>query len=201
MSTSAASTATRPRIDDPCSRHLSFRHLIACGDTFLRLNAEAGGAAAVGARQLPSSPDSWKALRGLATQILDPLIDRYSGLKLTYGFSGPWLSQRAGKPKAPRLDQHAACELNRAGRPICQRGGAAADFVVPGQSMNDVMAWVAHHLPFDRLYYYGPARSLHVSWHPQPLGLAYVMRPGSKGQLMPRRLTPDLLAALGGRHA
>lgn len=201
MSTSGVIGDTPPCIDGKCSRHLTFRDLIACGDTYLRLFAQAGAPPLVLAEQLPTHPSTWAALHGLATQILDPLIDRYGGLRLTYGFSGAWLAPRASRPKAPQLDQHAACELNRAGRPICQRGGAAVDFVVPGQTMDVVATWVVGNLPFDRLYYYGEARPVHVSWHAQPRRLPFAMRPRKNGGLIPQRLTPALLGALGGSHA
>lgn len=182
----------------PCSRHLTFRDLIACGVAFERHAKDGGAAPVLAAEHLPAQLESWAALRGLATTVLDPLIDRYGSLRLTYGFSGPWLAPRAGRPKAPKLDQHAACELNSAGRPICARGGAAIDFLVPDQPMSAVAAWVIQSLPFDRLYYYGPARSLHVSWHAEPQGLAFAMRPRKGGGLVPQRVT---LAGLGCLNA
>jgi hypothetical protein len=49
---------------------------------------------------------------------------------------------------------------------ICDRGGAAVDFLVVDENMLEVAEWIAAHLQFDRLYYYGTTRPLHVSFGP-----------------------------------
>jgi hypothetical protein len=54
--------------------------------------------------------------------------------------------------------------------------------------MREVAEWIIENLPFDRLYYYGPSRPIHVSFGPQRSALAYEMRETSRGTLMPRPL-------------
>ena len=65
------------------------------------------------------------------------------------------------------MAQHAAHERNRRGNIICPRLGAAVDFIVQDESMLEVAEWVAANLPFDRLYYYGDTRPIHVSYGPE----------------------------------
>jgi len=74
---------------------------------------------------------------------------------------------------APALDQHAAHERNRHGQPVCPRLGAAVDFIVEDEDMAEVARWIMANLPFDRLYFYGSERPLHVSWSEHPVGAAY----------------------------
>jgi hypothetical protein len=102
--------------------------------------------------------------------VLDPLREEFGALQITYGFSPPPLARAAKGPKAPNLDQHAACERTRTGQLLCAREGAAVDLRVPGRTAAEVARFVRAALPFDRLYFYGADRSLHVSWHPSPIG-------------------------------
>ena len=86
--------------------------------------------------------DSYNALFELAEQVLDPVIDWYGMLRLTYGFCSPALARairaRGGGPIDPSRDQHAAHELNRRGNPVCPRFGAAVDFIVDDEDMLEV---------------------------------------------------------------
>lgn len=179
----------------PCSRHVSFRDLIACGETFHNLMSSPSEVPLIQPEQLPASPDTWRALPRLALHVLDPAIDEFGPIRLTYGFSGPWLCDRAGRSNAPPLDPHASHELSRAGQPICDRGGAAIDFIVPGMPTDQVALWILRTLPFDRLYCYGPDRSVHVSWHPEPKRLAFALEATPIGGLRPRRIRADTLGS------
>lgn len=85
-------------------------------------------------------------------------------IELTYGFCSSELSKEIKSRIAPKLDQHAAYELNRLGNPICDRLRAAADFLVTDEDMLEVARWIVDNLPFDRLYYYGADRPIHVSY-------------------------------------
>ena len=40
------------------------------------------------------------------------------------------------------------------------------DFIVTDESMLEVAQWIVQHTPFDRLYFYGDNRPLHVSHGP-----------------------------------
>ncbi|MFV8452837.1 hypothetical protein ACNO65_22680 [Vibrio campbellii] len=56
-------------------------------------------------------------------------------------------------------------ELNSQGNRICKRDGAACDFYVQGyeQRMDEVAKYICTNLEFDRLYFYGKDRPIHIS--------------------------------------
>jgi DNA phosphorothioation-associated putative methyltransferase len=182
-----------PALDDPCGRYLSFRDLIHCGET----------QAATGIENLPTRVESCNALLDLAEQVLDPVIDWFGMIRLTYGFCSPELAKairaRGGGPIDPARDQHAAHEHNRRGNPACPRLGAAVDFLVEDEDMLEVARWVAANTPFDRLYFYGPDRPIHVSYGPEHSRQVVIMRAGPSGRLLPRvvRLEAFLNAPVG----
>lgn len=171
------SSQSLPSLEAPCGRHFRYRDFIECSETQRRLGVE----------NLPRSPETYNALHALATQLLDPLIDYFGAIRLTYGFCSLELGRHIKNRVAPKLDQHAAHEVNAHGKLICTRGGAACDFIVDDEDMREVAEWVVANLPFDRLYYYGPSRPLHVSYSPAGSGEAYEMVQTSAGHLMPRR--------------
>jgi DNA phosphorothioation-associated putative methyltransferase len=164
-----------PPLDAPCGRFLSYRDLIECGETQAR----------TGIPNLPQNPESYTALLDLALSILDPVIDYFGMIKLSYGFCSPQLAKAVPGRIAPELDQHAACEPNRRGRPVCARLGAAADFLVEDEDMEEVARWIMANLPFDRLYFYGKDRPVHVSYSPQGAREAYELREAG-GRRVPR---------------
>lgn len=149
-----------PELDSPCGNYLTYRQLIECGET----------QRASGLANLPKQADSYTALYELATNILDPVIDYFGMIKLTYGFCSHDLGKLIKKRVAPKLDQHAAHELNTRKNPICPRLGAAVDFIVEDENMREVADWIAENTPFDRLYFYGENRPLHVSYGPEKKG-------------------------------
>lgn len=168
-----------PLLDSKCGSYLTYRHFIECGETRSKL-------------MLPNRPEraeSYNALHGLATQLIDPIIDYFGGIELTYGFCSHELSRHITARVAPRLDQHAAEELTKGGQRICTRGGAACDFIVKDEDMYEVAQWIAANLPYDRLYFYGARRPLHVSWSKQGAREAYALTPGPSGRLIPRRMS------------
>lgn len=170
-----------PDLDQACGQHFTFRSFVACGETQARL----------GLANIPLRAETYNALHSLATKVLDPIIEYFGAIKLTFGFASPELSSHIKVRIAPRLDQHAACEHSRRGDvPICSRGGAACDFLVEDEHMRDVADWVIENVPFDRLYYYGPDRPLHVSWSMAPSREAFEMRTSARGHLMPRPYKP-----------
>jgi hypothetical protein len=52
--------------------------------------------------------------------------------------------------------------------------------------MLEVARWVAANTPFDRLYFYGPDRPIHVSYGPEQSRQIVIMRAGPSGRLLPR---------------
>jgi len=147
-------TETPPCLDSRCGRFLTFRDLVECGET----QREARIA------NLPSQVASYAALVDLAENILDPVIDYFGMIKLTYGFCSHELSLKVPGRNDPKLDQHSAMELNGRKNQICKRGGAAADFLVEDEDMREVARWIVSELKFDRLYFYGKTKPVHVSF-------------------------------------
>jgi DNA phosphorothioation-associated putative methyltransferase len=147
-----------PSLDAACGHYLTYRHLIECGETQGR----------TGLPNLPREPDTYTALHELATHVLDPVIDYFGMIELSYGFCSAELARAIPGRIDPRLDQHAGHELNRRGKPICERLGAACDFLVTDEDMEEVALWVAANTPFDRLYFYGKDRPIHVSYSNTP---------------------------------
>jgi DNA phosphorothioation-associated putative methyltransferase len=168
-----------PDLDAPCGRYLKYRDLIECGETQAR----------TGINNLPKEPDSYSALLDIATYVLDPIIDYFGMIKLTYGFSSPILTKHITGHIAPKLDQHAAHELNRQGKAVCSRLGCAVDFLVEDENMLDVAKWVAKNVAFDRLYFYGPDRPIHISFGSQMRHQITAMIPDKKsGRRVPRNM-------------
>jgi DNA phosphorothioation-associated putative methyltransferase len=165
-----------PAVDAPCGRELTYRQLIECGETQRRN----------GLPNLPRQPDTYTALYELASAILDPVIDYFGMIKLSYGFCSPELAREIPGRIAPTLDQHAAHELNRRGKPICERLGAACDFLVEDEDMEEVARWVAANTPFDRLYFYGADRPIHVSYSNTPARQFVRMTANASGVRVPR---------------
>lgn len=166
-----------PSLDERCGRFLTYRQLIECGDT----------QAASGLSNLPTSLESYTALLDLATLLLDPIIEYYGAIQLTYGFCSSALARRIRGRIAPELDQHAAHDRNRRGAPICPRLGAAVDFLVQDEDMKEVAQWIIATLPFDRLYFYGNDRPIHVSYKKNGERQAFEMRVESRsGRRIPR---------------
>ncbi|NEX16034.1 MAG: peptidase M15 [Halochromatium sp.] len=213
---------TPPALDDPCGQFLCFRDLIECGETFRRLMAEAAGIAdesaadvqdkgcnkgrSQGQRQgqrntgidnLPQQPESYNALLELAEQLLDPVIDWFGMIQLTYGFCSPQLARQIPGCIDPKRDQHAAHERNRLGNLICPRLGAAVDFIVADEDMLEVARWIVENRPFDRLYFYGSDKPIHVSYGPEQSRQVVVMRPGPSGRLVPRTCSVEAFLRSG----
>lgn len=168
---------TLPSLDNLCGQNFTYRELIECGETWERTR--------IG--NSPKQPDTYNALHALATKILDPVIDYFGMIKLTYGFAGPELTKKISGRIAPHIDQHAAHELNRQGKPICSRLGAAVDFLVEDEDMLEVAKWITKNTPFDRLYIYGRKRPIHVSYGPELMRQVTIMIPtGQSGKLIPK---------------
>jgi hypothetical protein len=166
-----------PDLDQVCGRSFTFRSFVECGETQQRL----------GLKNVPLNPATYNALYDLATQILDPVIEYFGGIQLTYGFCSHELSKHITRRVAPKLDQHAALECTPTRRLICERGGAACDFYVEHEDMKAVADWIIANTPFDRLYFYGTDRPIHVSYCSSGNRRAFRMTETKTGQLMPHR--------------
>lgn len=170
---------TIPSLDDACGRWYSYRDLTQCSETVQ----------STGVENVPLVPQSYNALLALAKNILDPVIDYFGRIELTYGFCSPQLARaikRRGMGRiAPSLDQHAAHEVDHSGNLICAREGAAVDFLIRDEDMYAVAEWIAANLPFNRIYIYAMDRPIHVSFGPEPAKqIVFVDR--SEGKVRPR---------------
>lgn len=162
---------TIPELDESCGPHFTYRDFIECGETWRRTRID----------NRPKLPETYNALHALATTLLTPIIDYFGMIKLTYGFASPSLTLHISSRIAPTLDQHAASELNRRGKLICPRQGAAVDFIIDDEDMLDVAKWIVDELPFDRMYLYGPDRPIHLSYGPEHSRQVTVMSCGANG--------------------
>jgi len=144
---------------------------------------------------IPQQVESYNALHKLAKEILDPIIDYFGMIELTYGFSSAKLAKHIPGRIAPKLDQHASHELNRMKNPICSRLGAACDFIVADEDMLEVAQWVVENTPFDRLYFYGKNNPIHISIGPEQKGEIVLMKPG-KLRLIPSVVKKEKFIAL-----
>jgi len=69
---------------------------------------------------LPQRTESYAALYDLARNILDPVIEYFGSVRLTYGFCSNNLRKHIKAHIAPHLDQHAAHELNSKRELVCR---------------------------------------------------------------------------------
>lgn len=137
------------------------------------------------------STASAEYLNKLVLDILLPVTNQFGMLTITYGFTGPELSRYIKRISpagtAPSIDQHACTELNSKGTTISNRPGAACDFSVKGHesSMNEIVLFICENLVFDKLYYYGKSRPIHISVADNPLCHLQVMQQSIKGRRFP----------------
>lgn len=167
-----------PDLDEPCGRYHRFRDFIECGET----------QAKYGIPNVPKEPETYNALAQLAHEVIDPVMDYFGGIKLTYGFCGAELARKVPGRIDPSRDQHAGYDYNRRGKRICGRLGAAVDFIVEDENMAEVALWIVENCPFDRIYLYAKDRPVHVSVGPECAGQVVVMRAAEAGRRVPQVL-------------
>ncbi len=167
---------TIPDLDRFCGQYFRYRDLIECGQTQQLMGLE----------NQPQQADSYTALYELVVNVIDPVIDYFGMIELSYGFCGRELAKQIPKNIAPKLDQHAAHELNTRGNLICPRLGAAVDFIVKDEDMREVSDWIIENTPFDRLYFYGENKPIHVSFSQTPKREVVEMLVSKTGRRVPR---------------
>ncbi len=159
-----------PSLDEKCGDNFSYRDFVECGETF----------AAMQPNNVPKERKTYAALRDLAREIIDPVCNEFGKVELTYGLSCRDLHKHIKTRISPPLDQHASYELNGAGNQICNRGGAAVDFHCPATNSLNVAQWIVINCSFDRLYFYGSERPIHVSVGPDESRQVVLMRQSAK---------------------
>jgi hypothetical protein len=136
------------------------------------------------------SPSSAAWLKTLISEILLPL-QQLGEIRVTYGFVGyelnKYIQKHSPSGTAPILDQHASCETNLKDHFICNRPGAACDILITGYEdrMQLVAQYIIQNLHYDRLYFYGRNRPIHVSVAPQNTYQLQVMNQSDKGRRYP----------------
>ena len=144
-----------------CSKYFKYIDFIACGETHARTQLT----------NMPKDIRTIEAIQEIALTILDPVIEQFGEIKLTYGFcSNDLLKQIKKHPKpgvAPQLDQHSGYELNSRNTPICKRAGFACDFYAVNTDSLILAQWIVSNILFDRLYFYGKNRPIHISVGPE----------------------------------
>lgn len=143
-----------PNIDDPCGRYFTYRDLIECGETWEQLRVN----------NFPKESETYNAFYDLCVNVLDPVSDYFGKVILTFGFCSKGLARHIRQRICPPKDQHAGYELKKDGVAICKRGGAAVDFFLADEDMEEVVMWIDNNLTYDKIYFYGNFRPLHVSF-------------------------------------
>ena len=139
----------------------------------------------------PSSA-SQEQLLILQTSILEPLTI-LGQVTITYGFTSHallrYILKNSPGDMAPDIDQHASMELNSRTNRICKRDGAACDFYVEGYEnrMDEIAKYICMNLEFDRLYFYGKDRPIHISIGPQNTRYALIREKRSDGVRVNRK--------------
>ncbi|VWX37420.1 Peptidase M15A [Limnobacter sp. 130] len=167
-----------PDVGAPCGRYLMFRDFFLCGETQAKFQIF----------NLPKQVETYRAYYLLAKNVLDPLIDYFGPIKLTYGFCGSKLRPLIKKRVSHDRDQHASFEKKRNGEFVCSRGGAACDFIVEHEDMYEVAEWVAGNTPVDRLYFHGSDRPIHISYKLVPDGEFYQVEESDSGKQLTKKL-------------
>lgn len=124
---------------------------------------------------VPKQEGTLDWMASIVKTILDPVVDQFGRIELTFAFCSPLLRKAivarhreiGTNPQIyPATDQHAGCELNKNGVPICRHLGFAVDFRIESLSSRSIARWIIDRTPFDNIYYYGSDRPLHVSVGP-----------------------------------
>ncbi len=168
-----------------CSKYFKYIDFIHCGKTQAHT-------------QVPNIPQDIRtisAIKKLATTVLDPAVDQFGEIKLTYGFcSNELLKQIKKQPSpgiAPQLDQHAGYELNSKNTPICKREGFACDFYAVNTDSLILAQWITKHLTFDSLYFYGRNRPIHISIGAENKSAITLLENSPTGRRIPKNIKKE----------
>ncbi len=167
---------------DQCSQHFKYIDLIHCGKTQQKTQLE----------NMPIDPRTIQAIEEISLTILDPVVEKFGEIKLTYGFCSNELLKHIKKNPspsiAPQLDQHAGYELNSRNTPICKRLGFACDFYALNTDSLTLAKWISTDIRFDRLYYYGQDKPIHVSIAPDMSEAITLLKIHPSGKKVPRNM-------------
>ena len=166
-------------INDKCSKYFSYIDFIECSDTQKKVQVD----------NSPKELKTFEAISYLACTIMDPIVEKFGQLEITYGLCSKNLQKHIKKSVAPNLDQHAGSEKNSKGNLICPREGFAVDFRIEKIPTDVLACYIVKNLDFDRLYFYGSDRPVHVSATQGISNKAIVIFHNTKNGRTPKNLT------------
>ena len=170
-----------------CSKYFKYVDFIECSDTqkIVQVN------------NIPEQKETFKSISYLAQTILDPVREKFGPLELTYGLCSHNLQKHIKKNVAPKLDQHAGSERNSKGNLICPREGFAVDFRIPNIGSKFIADYIVQELNFDRLYYYGNDRPIHISAKQAEPLKSIIFFVHLKNGKVPRKTKPENFLNMG----
>ena len=167
-------------LKEKVSENFQLSDFVECSDTYRQVPVS----------NIPKEPQTILFIKRIANDILEPCKAQFGNLQITYGFCGAELAKKIDGNISPKLDQHAGYEVNSKGNRICERGGFAADFHCLPISSHEVACFITENLTFDRLYFYGEHRPLHVSINEKNLGQIIVMQKKTL-RVVPRKISSE----------
>jgi len=141
----------------------------------------------------PKASESILSTIMMVERVLLPISKELGDINITYGFVSSELNKYIQKNSSsgtyPSIDQHSASELNNYNNHICKRHGLACDFTVNGyeKQMDKVMLFIVNNLNFDKVYFYGNEKPIHVSVGNESEKHLQVMNVSDKGRRIPGR--------------
>jgi hypothetical protein len=173
------------------SRHFAMRNFLysEIGNFFARDN-------------IPDDPDlAIAAGRGLAVNLLDPLVETFGPIDIRSGYRSPSLNHFGATEVRPQ--KCSANEKNRASRIWDQRDaagrmGACVSVVIPwfaaqynrGRDWRDLAWWLFDHLTFHDIWFFPRNAAFNIGWREEPeMRILSYIKP--MGKLIVRGMTPD----------
>ena len=181
-------------LNESCGAHFTYRDLVECGETWRSLSASLRAPF----DNVPRADATFAAMRALCASVLDPVTEHFTRPELTYAFAGKALTRHIRGRIHPPADQHASHEVDSRNRLVCPRLGLAVDFLIPGRDSREVARWIVANTAFDRLYFYGADRPIHVSVGPEHTKQVVHMVLGPSGRRVPKVLKGEPLRDLFG---
>ena len=151
---------------------------------------------------IPDDPDlAIAAGRGLAVNLLDPLVETFGPIDIRSGYRSPSLNHFGATEVRPQ--KCSANEKNRASRIWDQRDaagrmGACVSVVIPwfaaqynrGRDWRDLAWWLFDHLTFHDIWFFPRNAAFNIGWREEPeMRILSYIKP--MGKLIVRGMTPD----------
>tara|TARA_B100000787_G_scaffold163705_1_gene145631 strand:- start:155 stop:700 length:546 start_codon:yes stop_codon:yes gene_type:complete len=149
----------KPNIDDKSSKYFKYRDFIECSSTYRNTPVN----------NIPDQSETFLSIKKLSENLLDKIQDKFGKITLTYGFCGNQLQKKIKKGIYPKLDQHSGSELDKNGKLICNRKGFAVDFYIEDECSLKISRWITEYCLFDRIYFYGKKKPIHISLNDAPI--------------------------------